>query len=65
MYNPQYEESEMKSIIGYLIWCLIAFNVYVYLIWPEFVIEALWKWDVFMVMIFAPLIWINAPYKDK
>lgn len=55
----------MKSIIGYLIWCLIAFNVYVYLIWPEFVIEALWKWDVFMVMIFVPLIWINAPYKDK
>ena len=41
----------------YLFYALALFNVYVYILIPEFVIQELWKWDIFIVMLLAPLIY--------
>lgn len=45
------------KLMMYFFYALALFNAYVYLLIPEFVIAVLWKWDIFMVMLIAPLIY--------
>ena len=45
------------SLPVYLVWSLLLFNGYVYILIPEYVIQELWKWDIFMILLFAPLVW--------
>lgn len=45
------------SLPAYFIWALVLFNAYVYMLIPEYVMQELWKWDIFMILLFAPLVW--------
>jgi hypothetical protein len=44
------------SVGVFLVYALSLFNLYIWIILPE-ALSILWKWDIFMVFLFAPLIW--------
>ena len=44
------------SVSVFLVYALSLFNLYIWIILPE-ALSILWKWDIFMVFLFAPLIW--------
>ena len=48
---------EMKTLYLYLAYVLVLFNAYLYLVLPDFLIQSAWKWDVFVVLLFAPLVY--------
>ena len=52
------------NILAYFIYALGLFNCYVWMIWPELFYGMLWKWDIFMVLLFAPLLY-KAVKNDK
>ena len=47
----------MKTLYLYLAYVLVLFNAYLYLVLPDFLIQSAWKWDVFVVLLFAPLVY--------
>ena len=47
----------MKSVAYFAVYALVLFNVYVWMIWPELLYGVLWKWDIFMILLFAPLLY--------
>lgn len=51
--------SATKEATFLLVYGMILLHVYVWFIWPEFLTEAMWKWDVFMVLLIAPILYLN------
>jgi hypothetical protein len=47
----------MKSVGYFFVYAIALFNCYVWMIWPELFYGILWKWDIFITMLFAPLIY--------
>lgn len=47
----------MKSVAYFFVYALTVFNAFVWMIWPEFFYAMLWKWDIFITLLFAPLIY--------
>ena len=47
----------MKSVAYFFVYAMALFNCYVWMIWPELFYGILWKWDIFITMLFAPLIY--------
>ena len=47
----------MKTVAYFFVYALVLFNIYVLMIWPELFYGMLWKWDIFMTLLFAPLIY--------
>lgn len=47
----------MKSVALFFVYALALFNCYVWMINPEFFYAMLWKLDIFLTLLFAPLIW--------
>jgi hypothetical protein len=48
----------MKSIAYFFVYYLALFNLYVWMIWPE-LFYGMWKWDIFMILLFAPLLYMG------
>lgn len=46
----------MKSVALYCVYALALFNVSVWQMWPELFSAVVWQWDIFVVLIFTPLI---------
>ena len=47
----------MKSLAYFFVYAMAVFNCYVWMIWPELFYDVMWKWDIFMTLLFAPLIY--------
>ena len=47
----------MKSVALFAVYALALFNCYIWLIWPELLYAVIWKWDIFVTLLFAPLIY--------
>lgn len=47
----------MQSVTLFSIYALTLLNLYVWMIWPEFLYTTMWKWDIFVTFLFAPLIY--------
>ena len=47
----------MKSVAYFFVYAIALFNCFVWMIWPELFYGILWKWDIFITMLFAPLIY--------
>ena len=47
----------MKQVLAFFIYAMVLFNFYVWMIWTEMFFSVLWKWDIFMTLLFAPLIY--------
>lgn len=50
-----------KDIMWFAIYGMVLLHVYAWMIWPEFVEQGpMWKWDIFMVLLFAPIFYLNS-----
>lgn len=47
----------MKSVALFCVYALALFNVFVWIIWTELFYALVWKWDIFLTLVFAPLIY--------
>ena len=47
----------MNSLIIFFIYALFLSNFFVWMISPQFLYEMMWKLDIFIVLIFAPLLY--------
>ena len=47
----------MKPFALFAVYALALFNCYIWLIWPELLYAVIWKWDIFVTLLFAPLIY--------
>ena len=47
----------MKSVALFAVYALALFNCYIWLIMPELLYAVIWKWDIFVTLLFAPLIY--------
>jgi hypothetical protein len=47
----------MKSVALFAVYTLALFNCYIWLIMPELLYAVIWKWDIFVTLLFAPLIY--------
>ena len=47
----------MKSVALFAIYALALFNCYVWLIMPELLYAVIWQWDIFVTLLFTPLIY--------
>jgi hypothetical protein len=47
----------MKSVALFCVYSLALLNCYVWIIWPELFYALVWKWDIFIILMFAPLIY--------
>ena len=47
----------MKSLALFCIYALALFNCYVWMVWPELFYAVIWKWDIFVILLFTPLIY--------
>lgn len=41
----------------FTIYALTLFNIFVWMIWPEILYAVIWKWDIFVTVLWAPLIY--------
>ena len=46
----------MKTVAVFAIYALALFNVYIWMILPEIFYNMIWKWDIFVALLFAPII---------
>jgi len=49
----------MKTAFLFFAYAMTLFNVFVWITWPELLYNAIWKWDIFITLLFVPLIWFN------
>lgn len=49
----------MKSVALYFVYAIALFNLYVWMIWPQLFYSMLWKWDIFITLLFAPIIYMS------
>lgn len=47
----------MKSVVYFFVYAMAVFNCYVWMILPDFFFTMLWKWDIFMALLFGPLLY--------
>jgi len=47
----------MKSVTLFCIYALALFNCYVWMVWPELFYAVVWQWDIFVILLFTPLIY--------
>ena len=52
----------MKSVAYFFVYAMAVFNCYIWMIWPELLYDVVWKWDIFMALLFAPLIYKAVKY---
>jgi hypothetical protein len=50
----------MKSLMLTFVFAMALVNAYFWLVWPEFLHTVMWKFDIFMTLVFAPLFWLAA-----
>jgi hypothetical protein len=56
----------MKSIVLFAVYALALFNCYIWLISPELFYAVIWKWDIFVTLLFAPLIYaLHREHEEK
>lgn len=53
----------MNGVVWFIIYGMILLNVYTWIIWPEFLLQGMWKWEIFVMLLYAPLIYKG--YKDE
>lgn len=48
----------MISVAYFFVYALTLLNIFVWMVWPEFLFAMLWKWDIFVVAMAGPPLYI-------